>query len=261
MRSFFAIKITFLDFFYNKKLNKSMRRILNYVTLFSCFLGLSSCTSYENSTITEPITEPEIGYSNCGDGSFHYGYSQYSAFTKVSIVQVHNEKAYVLNQNRERECVLIDASIEYDYFDHVKGNKMITIPIYSEYQVNSSNESEWISIFEQLSDVFSRIDTSYIYFDVFRFDQKILINQEQYSVSTLPILFRPLNICFYQHILCMENDVLNERLLTDLLINYSIYPVFSTKWDTEYFVNGKDRDEIEKEIIREVNYSLSGAPI
>lgn len=65
----------------------------------------------------------------------------------------------------------------------------------------------------------------------------------------------PLNIMRYREIIYMRNNKLSEKSITSLVEQTNIYRVDLKPWDTERFVDGMNREEVESAIEMEVKYA------
>lgn len=131
----------------------------------SCTIKSRAPDSNTNQNFTIP-EDPEIL-------DYHYHYYEYAVFAKVSSFSIHD--TIVFEDGIGRECLLVDAILEHDYFGHFSDSTSITIPIISEYFLNHDG-SERVILSEEISSLILNMDTSYFYFpvfiesDVFRYD-------------------------------------------------------------------------------------------
>ena len=228
---------------------KSILLVAVFVLISSFNFGCSSNDSREHRT-SDYISESETYHQ--------YSFNEYSSLVKVQFDSI-NPRAVTLSDGiLIRQCILVDAIVEQDYFEHVQKNAHITIPIFTTYYPSGETNNP-IELIDDVILLINKMDDSYFYFETLIIDNRYR-NTYKFDDGTFyePVFDmpnNPFNLYFYENFIYFIDDHLSESSITELLYVNNIRKKNVTEWDTEYFVDGMSRETVEKEIKRQAEYA------
>ena len=218
--------------------------------LFNNRFSVEDVSRFESDTNELSPNEIEV------ERDYHYKKNEHAVFAKISLLTIHQEAVFY--KTYKRECILTDVRIDHDYFAHVEDGTTITIPIYSDY-FEYHNKTNRVNVRNDLESVLETMDVSYIYLGSLVLENysphSYFLDDGSYFSSSYPIPNDPFSICFYRNLIYMLNNKLNEQSIKNIILKNAIYEIEDNPWDTDRFVDGKTREEIEIEINKEVIYA------
>ena len=229
---------------------------INLILLVSLLFGCKTIDD-SSSKINDNSSSPENP-----ETSHHYSLNEYSSLLKVNFDSVNEDTVVLFGDVLKRNCLLVDVVVVYDYFDNILQNTIITIPVFTTYFANGDTNCP-VVLTDEIKSLFRNMDESYLYISAIIPGNKY-VNTYQFDDGTFYVPGfdmpnYPFNLFFYEDFIYMIDDYLSEDKITNLLYENDIRESNKTNWDTEYFVNGKSREMVEKEIDREVEYAKSKA--